>query len=68
MLILSRKLQQSIILRVPPGFVGDIKMVLESVKGLSSARIGIVAPPEIEIYRSELLDPETGNVKCPRKS
>ena len=52
MLVLTRKPKEEIIIKLPSGETIDI--VLTGVKG-NQARIGIEAPPNIDIVRKELL-------------
>jgi carbon storage regulator len=55
MLILSRRIGETFILELPTG--EQIDVVLLEVKG-SRGRLGIDAPPEVQIVREELLDEE----------
>lgn len=57
MLVLSRKLGESIVL---PGL--NVTMTVLSVQG-SAVRLGISAPPEIRIYREELLERDRGEAR-----
>jgi carbon storage regulator len=49
MLVLSRKKDEKLVIG------DDIEVTIVEVKG-ETVRIGISAPPEIKIYRGELLD------------
>jgi len=52
MLVLSRKVGESLIID------GDIKVKILEVRG-NRIRIGIEAPPDVNIVRDELLDRDT---------
>ena len=52
MLILSRRIGETLILELPTG--EQIDVVLLEVKG-SQGRLGIDAPPEVHIVREELV-------------
>lgn len=63
MLVLTRENNEEIIITVPAGFSGDIKLAYlgleKRYKGdrtISEARIGIKAPKDVVIIRSELRD------------
>ncbi len=62
MLVLSRKEEQSII-------IGDnIEIKILSIKG-DTVKIGITAPPELKIYRKEVLEEiQKANVKAVQSS
>lgn len=53
MLILSRRIGESIVLQCPDGTT--ILVVLNDIDG-SKVRIGIDAPREVKIHRAELLE------------
>jgi carbon storage regulator CsrA len=61
MLVLSRKKGEQILLRIPQGFSGEIAIDICDVRKPDSgdksyARIGITAPKEVHIVRSEIKD------------
>lgn len=59
MLILSRKRDESLIIN------GDIEIIVTGITG-SKVSLGIVAPPNVAIFRKEL-GPSTLNSKAPKK-
>lgn len=53
MLVLGRYRHEKLIFDVPAGFSGQIEVGIAGVLG-SKVRIGVVAPPEIGVYREEV--------------
>lgn len=62
MLVLSRKVGESIVIESP---AGPISIMVIDVAGNGNVRLGFAAPKEILILRQEIL--EKGHHKHPRK-
>lgn len=62
MLVLTRKYNQRVLIKIPEGFSGEILINLADIRFLpgkskreAEVKLGIVAPKEVEIHREEMV-------------
>ncbi len=65
MLVLSRKKSQTIVIDVPPSTqTTRVEIMLVEILHLKKVRIGITAPPDVSIVRSEVKRVDPAGEPC----